>query len=373
MTAVTKDASVYAETLGYALNSEGKLDYSALVSADMKGPFVLETGDTLASLLPFTTTSISVYKNGNVSTLSSASPYDVYYYNAGLRTVWLYNSKISGTYTAVSPSSAAPTAVTVAGNSYSIGTSSAAYKLSSMGEFSVDDTVTLLLGMNGTVVDAVIASEIGGIYYGVVTVRETNSYTDNKGKIVSEDILQIACTDVVVHQYAGSVSVGSLVSVNCSEGQTSVKPLGLRDIEGKVNSAGTMLGNLSFSEGVEILDTNFKGNYALIYPSRLAGATLGRDDVCYYALDDDGKICRLILNDTTGDLYSYGLLTSASAVSADTSISSHYEYIIDGTSGSLSSTTTMYNVSTGGAIFSYKNGAINSIKNLNGISLNSIN
>ncbi len=44
------------------------------------------------------------------------------------------------------------TSVTVAGTSYKLATSSAAYALSDMGVFSIGDTVTLLLGQNGEAV-----------------------------------------------------------------------------------------------------------------------------------------------------------------------------------------------------------------------------
>jgi hypothetical protein len=54
-------------------------------------------------------------------------------------------------------------------------------------------------------------------------------------------------------------------------------------------------------------------------------------------------------------------------------MSSYYEYIINGTAGALSSTTKIYNVSTGGAIFRYKDGAISSIKNLKNTTINSVN
>ncbi|MEA4921165.1 MAG: S-layer homology domain-containing protein [Clostridiaceae bacterium] len=373
MNTAAKNGTVYANTLGYTLNSDGKLDYTSLVYADMNGPFVLESGDSLESLLPFSSVNTEVYKNGDTDVLSSASVYDVYYYNTNLRTVWIYDKKVSGTYTAVSPSSVTPSSVTVAGNSYSIGTSKAAYKLSSMGGFSAGDTITLLLGMNGTVVDAVKASDVSGIYYGVVTEKQMQSYTDNNGKVVSEDVIKVACTDGAVRQYAGSASVGSLVSVNYCEGKTKVVYLNQKSIRGNVNSQATMMGSLSFSKDIEILDTNTNGNFTLIYPSRLAGATLQSGDVRYYVLDKNGDISRLILSDVTGDLYAYGLITKSQEYHMSMTVNSYYEYIINGQSGVLSSATTLYNVSEGGAIFRYKDGSIDSIKNLKSVSINSVN
>ena len=141
------------------------MDYATLVTNDIKGPYV-SSGGTID--LPFGTENITVYRNGSRSDLSTLQAYDVYYYNENLRTVWIYSDRVTGTLTAVSPGSAAPTSVTVAGNSYELGTSSAVYQFSSQGSFSAGDTVTLLLGMNGEVVQAVSAAEADTTYYGVV-------------------------------------------------------------------------------------------------------------------------------------------------------------------------------------------------------------
>ena len=44
MTAQTKSGSVYATTLGYSLTASGELDYAALVSTDLKGPYTAASG-----------------------------------------------------------------------------------------------------------------------------------------------------------------------------------------------------------------------------------------------------------------------------------------------------------------------------------------
>jgi len=373
MNAVTSGGSVYAQTLGLALNSAGKIDCTALVSADLKGPFVLQTGESLASLLPFSSGSLSVYKDGSEASLTSANPYDVYYYNENLRTVWLYDTKTTGTYTAASPSRVSPTTVTVAGNTYTIGTSAAAYALSSLGTFALGDTVTLLLGMDGTVVDVIPAGEADSTFYGVVTAAQTSSYIDSAGKAVSVKTVSVACTDGVVRQYSGSVPVGTLVSVGVSGGDTKIAALSAKSVSGSVNASGTKLGTLSFADGAEILDTNSDGDYLRIYPLRLAGVSLSGSDIRYYTLDENGDIDRLILNDMTGDLYSYGVITKATEVVYGTSVNSYYEYLINGVPGTQSSTNTAYSVTVGGAIFRYKDGTISSMKNLKSVPITSVN
>ena len=44
---------------------------------------------------------------------------DRYYYSESLQTVWVYIRRAAGRITAVSPSASAPTALTVAGSTYS--------------------------------------------------------------------------------------------------------------------------------------------------------------------------------------------------------------------------------------------------------------
>ncbi len=368
MTVSNKSGVVYGKSLGYTINSSGELDFSSLVAANMKGPFVLDSGSGIAAKIPFTTSNISVYKNGSPSDLSSASPYDVYYYNANMRTVWIYNNRVIGTYTAASPSRVSPTSVTVAGNSYTIGTSGAAYKLSSMGGFSIGDTVTLLLGMDGSVVDVLSAGTTDiptstSTYIGVVISSAQASYTDSNGSVISENNVKVACTDGVTRQFSGSNTVGTIVSITMTGSSVSVSNLSEKGLRGFVSSDGTKLGDYSFAGNVEIMDTNSKGAYKVIYTSRIAGALLNSDDVRYYELDASGKIRYLILNDATGDIHSYGVITK--------STSDGLSYIIKGTAGST--TLIKGGVGASGAIFRYYgNGSIESIRNLGSINIDSL-
>ena len=175
---VSDDSSgtVYGTTLGYTVTN-GEVDYSTLVTADTKGPYVASANKSLS--LPFSTSGATIYRNGALSSLSAVQEYDVYYYNENLRTVWVYSDKVSGTLTALSPSSAAPTSITVAGTEYELGTSTAIYKCSSQGEFSTGDVVTLLLGMNGEVVDVISLSSsntgASTVYYGTVLSSQKGS------------------------------------------------------------------------------------------------------------------------------------------------------------------------------------------------------
>ena len=370
LTAENSSGTVYGTTLGYTVTN-GEVDYSSLVSSGTKGPYI-SSGGTLS--LPFSTSNVTVYRDGAPSELSSAQRYDVYYYNEELRTVWIYSERITGTLTAVSPSRAAPTSVTVTGREYDIGTSTATYKLSSQGGFADGDTVTLLLGMNGEVVDVLSAAESSAVYYGVVLSSEKAASTSSTTTQDNSDVqvvTQVACTDGSARTFyhdGSALRTGRVVTVTVDGSGTAVKSLSEKSLSGKVNAAGTTFAGYSFAQDVDILDTDGEGGYAYLYPSRLAGTELERSDVRYYTLDEHGDIDCLILEEATGDTMDYVYLTSVRETNTDMSTSGSYTYLLEGASQSVSGST-VYNVSLGGAALRYENGAVKRIQQLESVSL----
>jgi hypothetical protein len=374
LVAQTSAGTVYGASLGYTVKN-GEVDYATLVSSDTKGPYIAAAGGSLT--LPFPATGVTVYRDGAPSSLSAVKQYDVYYYNTNLSTVWVYSSRVTGTLTGLSPSKAAPTAAAVAGVSYSIGSSSAAYKLSSQGEFAEGDLITLLLGMDGDIVDVVSAQDSESLYCGVVvsSAKAASSQTTASSGTASVQVTtQVTCSDGTVRTFyheGGVQSTGKLVSVTVTQSGTTLKSLSGKSLSGTVNSSGTKFAGYSFADGVEILDTDSSGGYARIYPSRLAGATLTSDDVRYYTLDAGGDIDCLILKEATGDTVTYAYLTSAEKTSSEMSTSGSYQYIIDGETYSLNSSSA-YSVNVGGAALYYDDGQLKSMRQLASVTLDGL-
>ena len=100
LVAQSSTGGIYAVSLGYTVTN-GEIDYATLVSAETKGPYV-STDGSLA--LPFSLRSATVYRNDALSSADTVEAYDVYYYNEGMGTVWVYHDRASGTLTALSPS-----------------------------------------------------------------------------------------------------------------------------------------------------------------------------------------------------------------------------------------------------------------------------
>lgn len=366
----TKEGQPYGQTLGYTLDSTGHVDYGSLVTAETEGPFTVQ-GEVS---LPFNEAQATVYRNGYQATWSDVDDYDIYYYNADLRTVWVYSNRVTGTYTAASPSTVAPTSVTVSGNTYNIESSAAAHKLSAQGEFTIGDTVTLLLGMNGGVADVCNVEAAAGLYYGVVIGNGNGSYTDVSGNVTLQKTVQVYCTDGVTRtcEVSGTISEGTAVRVDYSK-ETPVERLSGKHLSGRVNNKANVLGEYDLAADVQILDTDGYGNVVRLYASRLAGVTLSDDDVQYYTLNESGAIDRLILKDVTGDTVTYGLITDAVEVVGEMQVTSSYTWLIDGVTKVFSSGNTVYNIDTGGAMVIQDGEEVKTMVNLESVSLTGLN
>ena len=292
LTANTASGSAYGTSLGFTV-SNGQVDTSTVMLKSLKGPFVAAEG----TQLPFTP--VSIYRNDKVSASAELNRYDVYYYSESLQTVWIYTRKAAGRITAVSPSASAPTAITVAGVSYQLGSTAVASKVSSLNGGGVGEVVTLLLGMNNEAADVITGAEADEVFYGVVQGAARSLVEDNGADVLQR--VSVMCTDGVQRTVNVDKSLnyptGWLVEIRVTPEGESVSGIENKVVTGKVSAdaAGT------------------------IRPSRLAGTDLNLLNVRYYTLNEKGEIDRLILNDVTGDLWTYGVLDDIKNVSVNSS------------------------------------------------------
>ena len=282
----------------------GQVDTSTVMLKSLKGPFVAAEG----TQLPFTP--VSIYRNDKVSASAELNRSDVYYYSESLQTVWIYTRKAAGRITAVSPSASAPTAVTVAGTSYQLGSTAVASKVSSLNGGGVGEVVTLLLGMNNEAADVITGAEADEVFYGVVQGAARSLVEDNGADVLQR--VAVMCTDGVQRTVNVDKSLnypkGWLVEIRVTPEGESVSGIENKVVTGKVNADATALGSYALADDVQILDTTAEGVAGTVRPSRLAGTDLNLLNVRYYTLNEKGEIDRLILNDVTGDLWTYGVL-----------------------------------------------------------------
>lgn len=327
-----------SSVLGYGLTADGEVDTLALLNGTMDGPVVVgEAG--WRDKIPFNIDTAAVTRNGVSTTAASLVGNDVVYWSDTLNALWVYTNKITGPIQAISPTSA-PTSVTVSGKNYTIETPTAAYALSDLGTFEVGDSVTLLLGRDGKVVSAMAPGEAASdSMCGLVLSNVPQTFTDKNGNDYTTASITILATDGNTYTYSvdrSNIRAGALVRVTSSSDGVTVNALSSASISGKVSSDGTRMGSYDFAANVEILDT-YGERGVRIYPDRLAGMEITSSMVRYYLLDGNGDISRLILKDATGDMHTYGVITSVSEMdSAEAMVTSGtYVYDAGGTPGTL--------------------------------------
>ena len=312
LTANAASGSAYGSSLGFTV-SNGQVDTSSVMLKSLKGPFV--AGDTVQ--LPFVPK--MVYRNDKASESAELNKYDVYYYSESLQTLWVYTRRAAGRITAVSPSASAPTSVTVAGTSYTLGSSAVASQVSSLNGGGVGEVVTLLLGMNNEAAGIVTGEEADSVFYGVVQTAARSLVEENGADVLQK--VSVMCTDGIARTVNVDKSLnfpqGWLVEIKVTPEGESVEHIDERRVNGTINTNATALGAAALADDVEILDTTSEGVAGTVRPSRLSGVTLSSSDVRYYTINEAGQIDRLILNDVTGDLWKYGVLDDVKNLAAN--------------------------------------------------------
>lgn len=354
LNAKTKGGSVLAQQLGYELDASGNIDYLALLNDKMSGPYVV-TGSNWQASLGFTPT--TYYRNDAKASAAAIQTNDVIYYSAGMKTVWAYNKQKSGTYEAASPNRSNPSSITLSGVTYEVGSSDAAYQLSTLGGHQLGEIITVLLGRDDTVCGLLTSTGSGSSVnigttevIGVVTDSGNKSYTNSSGSSYNADYIKVLASDGSSYEYQSRTgSVGRVVKVTQSGSSTKVSSLTGKSVSGTVNSAATRLGNYTLDDNVEILDVyiNTGGKDDIVggttlHKSRLAGAKISSGDVLYAEIDGS-NITKLILNDFSGDLYDYALMREVSESGA----TGNYTYIMDGAEQKLASNNASYHVEKG--------------------------
>ena len=376
LTAPTKTTGqpYLSSVLGYGLTPEGEVDTLALLNGTMDGPVVVgESG--WRDKIPFDLSTARVTRNGAASTAEALSDHDVVYFSKNMKALWVYTNRVTGPIQAITPASA-PTSVTVAGKSYAIETSSAAFALSDLGSFEVGDPVTLLLGRDGKVAAAVAPGTAADTSFcGVVISNVPQQYTDKYGNDYTAASVTVLATDGNTYTCSTdrtSVRTGTLVQVTTTAGGAEVKNLSTASLSGRVSSDGARLGGRDFAADVEILDV-YGDHGVRVYPQRLAGMELTDGMVRYYLLDGSGDISRLILNDATGDMHTYGVITSVSEVNVPGSMTTAGTYVYD-VAGAVHTLTgsTVYNVENGPFLLKTDGGEIDRFANLTEVRLTSV-
>ncbi len=297
------------------------------------------------------TDGITVYRDGKAATLDDIEQYDVIYYNTRTNIMDVYNDKVTGIYSEALPNKAYVTSVTVAGQTYEIGTSAATSMLdASEGSFQIGERVTLLLGNEGQVVFAVDMSSESYLDYGVVldAYSETIESGEDRGK--SQWVASIFMTDGSTYEYVTDKDYsdykGDLVQIVFTEDNDTVHLTKCSKnslIYGEVDRANRMIGSYSLLKDGVILQlvSNEDGQPAEVevidFDSMDVDTVNSGSVLATVTSGGFGDIAVLYVEGLTDSGYTYGVMRSSSGQLSETGGSITYKIFADGVVNSYTS------------------------------------
>ncbi len=348
------------DVLRISYKSNGEIDYIMCTKGSTEGPLTVKSSAWYSSF-GADASSITVMRDGVKSSVTDVKTNDIAYYLQELNIALVYSKKVTGIYENALPNKDAPSSVIVSGVTYNLEGVDAFTKLSSSGSFNLGDTVTLLLGKSGDVADVATNSQLTDKVYGFLTEAGTKQTTVS-GSTVTKPYVKVilpsgeACEYITGKDYSSLLNKAVLVTLKNGVATISANA-NSNDVSGKfIWTSGThKIGSDVAAADIKIIEVGTTNAYesastAKVFPQRLNGITLSSSTVLYASKNSDGEVDALILEDITGDIHTYGVLTSAKNNSSSTSVSGSYEYIVNGNISSLSTQNKAFSVSTGQAV-----------------------
>ncbi|MCH5212345.1 MAG: S-layer homology domain-containing protein [Oscillospiraceae bacterium] len=302
-------------------NDNNEVDYINYSEGNLVGPLKVTSSSWMGSFE--TNSSTKVMRDGTKVEKSDIQTNDIVYFCNDLNMIMAYSKKITGIYESASPSKDAPQSVTVSGVSYEIEGSEAFNALSSSGSLNYGDTITLLMGKDGKKIAGVVTNttsdSITTTLTGYAIAAGRKEFTNSDGTTYTSNYITAVTVngDSYTYPTTGDVSgrVGSVVNITIKNGKATVGVVSSNNssIAGLVSYGNRTIGGYKAASNISILDTTSYSAgvplYTKTYLQRIDGMALTAANIKYYKTNSNGEISELILNNVTGDMYSYGLVT----------------------------------------------------------------
>ena len=300
------------------------VDYVSLAKGDMTGPYMVRSSEWTNAVGTNSTTQFM--RDGNkVAASGDIITNDIVYYSKELNMVMAYSDKVTGVYESASPTRDTPSSVKISGVEYKVESVEAFNALSSSGNVKIGDTITVCLGKNGDIA-GVVSENITTTTTGFVIESGTKKFTDDNNKEYTSYYVKMVDASGAEREYTTSYEydtyVGKVCTLTFQGGKATIKALGSKaTLSGRVSADANLIGSTKIDENVKIVDvaaqsyaaTNeMSAAYAKIFLQRLDGVTLNTNDVLYVKKNDAGAVTEIIIDDVTGDAYSFGIVTNRS-------------------------------------------------------------
>ncbi len=323
--------------------SSGDVDYlftAATGSASGRAAVAEKDGSGAFDSLTGGAANCRVVKNGAAVPYSAVKKYDVGVYDKSSNTVFVSDFRLTGLFESAKPNRFAPSTIEILGQKTDFDVLDCA--IPDFENVQPGDVATFLFAPDGSVAGVRPQSEVSGNAIGLVLSsssgsearielintpiafdRETGgSSTENgaaSGAAADEDDRVILEGELM---YANASSyVGQIVSVNGSTRKRDGKAVPVltvarvqNAVTGELDVKDRTVGGREISESAVIYEKVGKSDLFPAYLPDVLSETVPASQVLFTHLNDVGKVDILILDDVTGDVYTYGLVTQEKVI-----------------------------------------------------------
>jgi uncharacterized protein YfcZ (UPF0381/DUF406 family) len=197
LNAKSKSGEIYATTLGYAVNTEGRIDYQALLEKKTKGPFLAVEG--WKKQLSKNVSSYKMFYGSSKVTTKSIMDNSIFYVAEQSNQIWIYDNKIFGSLENVTYVNGKPQELTVAGKSYTVEKPGDIKDIMDNKGIKKGSMITLLLGRDDKVayILPMLSRVAGGDWRGITGFDVSKGTIYKNGVMISD--ADVKSTDVIYY------------------------------------------------------------------------------------------------------------------------------------------------------------------------------
>lgn len=303
-------------TLTVYYTAAGSIDYIFVRGAEaISGEVMVAEKDGAGAFDTITNASRScrVVKNGAQAALTDLRKLDVGVFDAASNTLYVTDFRLSAYFETASPNPYAPTSITLYGRKLDV----LSMAVPSFEDVKVGETVVFLFSPDGKIAGVRRQREASSTAVGVVAA------STDEGKVTVELLnapLQpdengaVTITATVtgnISRYLGQV-VGLSGGYNWTEGKNVpvlyLSVLASSDSAGNFDVRGRTVGTLPLADNAVVFEKVGRSALTAISLADIPFSTVPASKVTFLHKDAAGRVDILVLNDVTGDRYTYGLI-----------------------------------------------------------------
>ena len=292
--------------------AEGKVDYVFLRSASASDTAMVARSKPSGN--PFTAlaggeSNYQIYKNGMPATVNDIRQYDVATYDSGAKVMNISDLRLTGMYENVYPNTDTPATIWVMGVKLQV----LPCATEDLRNFKIGDTLTVLLTSDGKVAGAVTTAAAKSNAVGYV------ESIDEEGKATIQllnSVLGKVEGQTSYRKDSATKMMGELVTVSSYKlGQITLTRLtggSSGSVTGKLDVVGRTLGGTALADNVAVYEKVGTSKLQPIKYSQITCTSVPASKILYAGKDYAGRYNVLVLDDVTGDLYTYGFMSKGS-------------------------------------------------------------